>query len=380
MEYAEVLDRRAACAGGLAHGHKLANAALKSFRFLCTNSVQQSSDEEGCCLDITEFETMSVMPWEYIDDKGPSGQWKGETVPWSWKEYIASLDRLTYEAIFGLEGITRFVCRACPFPSPCPGVNGGLHWEFTATKQNGEQVGMHPPGRKGKLCWTLASDDERAAALAAVRRKGISDKVRACYPDTMGPRVNPTAATHTTLVKVNPSLLRGGLSSMAIPGGGQPSLLDNFFAAMQRVAVEGVPPIVNAPTPAAAMAPASSAAAASASTPAAALAVAQAPGAQQMPAQVVAPATQQTPARPPRPPATPQRHQTPAQDPVAALHPSFWITGPRTATWSGYEIELWNNDVYSSWGGQWWKLRGPDPRYNEFDSSMHRWSRYHEFD
>ena len=91
---------------------------------------------------------------------------------------------------------------------------------------------------------------------------------------------------------------------MAIPGGGQPSLLDNFFAAMQRVAVQGVPPIVNAPTPAAAMAPASSAAAASASTPAAALAVAQAPGEQQMPAEVVAPATQQTPARPP---ATPQR-------------------------------------------------------------------------
>ena len=211
MEYAEVLDRRAACAGGLAHGHSRANAALKSFRFLCTNSVQQSPDEEGCCLDITEFETMSVMPWECIADKGPSGQWKGETVPWSWKEYIASLDRLTYEAIFGLEGITRFVCRACPFPSPYPGVNGGLHWEFTATKQNGEQVGLHPPGRKGKLCWTLASDDERAAALAAVRRKGISDKVRACYPDTLGPRVNPKAATHTKLVKVDPSLLRGGL-------------------------------------------------------------------------------------------------------------------------------------------------------------------------
>ena len=174
-----MIDRRAACAGGLATGHKLANAAVKSLRFMGTKAVQSTPDEEGVCLDLTEFDTIPVMPWEYIAEAGPSGQWRGETVPWSWKDYIASLGRQIYEAVFGGEGVTRFVCRACPFPSPYPGVTGGPHWEFTATKTNGEQVGLHPPGRKGRLSWTLASDEERAAALAAARRKGVSERVRA---------------------------------------------------------------------------------------------------------------------------------------------------------------------------------------------------------
>ena len=101
------------------------------------------------------------------------------------------LDRRTYETLFGSEGIELFVCRACPFPSPYPGTSGGPHWEFTATTTNGQQVGLHPPGRKGKLTYTFASDDERQAALAAVAHKGVSEKVRACYPDTSRPQKEP---------------------------------------------------------------------------------------------------------------------------------------------------------------------------------------------
>ena len=85
------------------------------------------------------------------------------------------LDRRMYEQMFGREGIKRFVCRACPFPSPYPATSEGPHWEFTVTLTNDAQVGLHPPGRKGKLCWTLEGHDARAAALAAVAHKGVSE-------------------------------------------------------------------------------------------------------------------------------------------------------------------------------------------------------------
>ena len=129
-----------------------------------------------------------------------------------------------------------------------------------------------------------------------------------------------------------------------------------FLELMQRVEVEGLPPTAKAPAAAAA-------AAASASAPAAALAVAQASGAQQTPAPT--PAAQQTPA----PPAVQQ-----AQMPASDKHPSSVVTGPTTADWSGYQIELWNNSVYTRWRGSWWKLSGPDPRYREYDSKVHRWT------
>ena len=103
----------------------------------------------------------------------------------------------------------RFVCRACPFPSPYPGTSGGPHWEFTATTTNGQQVGLQPPGRKGsKLTHTFASDDERQAAVAAVAHTDLSEKVRACYPDTSRPRTNPQGPTHTQVREMGPSLLR----------------------------------------------------------------------------------------------------------------------------------------------------------------------------
>ena len=115
-----------------------------------------------------------------------------------------------------MEGIARFVCRACPFLSPYPNIRGP-HWEFTATTTNGKQVGLHPPGRKGKLTHTFASDDERQAALAAVARKGVSEKVRACYFDTLRPRTQPRdRPTHTQFPAVDPGLLRATTGSETV--------------------------------------------------------------------------------------------------------------------------------------------------------------------
>ena len=68
---------------------------------------------------------------------------------------------------------------------------------------------MRPPGRKGKLMHTFASDEERQAAQAAVAFKGVPEKVRACYPDTLRTRTRPLdRPTHTQFREVGPSLLR----------------------------------------------------------------------------------------------------------------------------------------------------------------------------
>ena len=201
MDYTQMLERRAACASESAASHASANAALKTLRFYATSQKAQrvpwASGQSGSTIDVTGFETILVVPWEYHDEKGPVGQWKGETFDWSWKDYVAMLDRSMYETMFGREGIQRFVCRACPFPSPYPVTPSGPHWEFTVTLTDGEHVGLHPPGRRGKLCWTWASDAFREAALAAVAKKGVSEKVRACYPDTSRPRTRPQGPTHT---------------------------------------------------------------------------------------------------------------------------------------------------------------------------------------
>ena len=161
-------------------------------------------------IDLTSFDAIPVIPWEYLDDKGPCGQWKGETFDWSWKDYLTTLDRRQSEQMFHNEGIARFVCRACPFASPYPATSAGPHWEFTVTLTDGSQIGLHPPGRKGKLSWTSATDDARAAALAAVAHKGVSEKVRACYFDTSRPRSNPQGPTHTQFRPVDPNMLLGG--------------------------------------------------------------------------------------------------------------------------------------------------------------------------
>ena len=97
--------------------------------------------------------------------------------------------------MFGAADIASFVCRACLFLPPYPPTAKMPHWEFTAMRSDGVQVSFHPPGRGGKLTWATSGDEERAAALAAVKRKGVSEKVRACY---LGPaRVNLQQPTHS---------------------------------------------------------------------------------------------------------------------------------------------------------------------------------------
>ena len=159
MQHQELLVLRASCAGGSDASHRIANSALKSIRFMSTKD-EPDGGCEGSSVDITEMAGQPILPWQYTDDKGPTGQWAGQAVFWSWREYLANLDPANYELMFDKEDITSFVCRACPFPSPYPATSNMPHWEFTATRADGIKVGIHPPGRGGKLMWTTTSDEE----------------------------------------------------------------------------------------------------------------------------------------------------------------------------------------------------------------------------
>ena len=54
------------------------------------------------------------------------------------------------------------------------------------------------------------------AALAAVEKKGISEKTRATFPDTSKPRVNPqSSSAQDVLIPVDPEQLVGGSSKIS---------------------------------------------------------------------------------------------------------------------------------------------------------------------
>ena len=222
---ASLFDHPRPCAGGVRTGHQAANAALKTLRYLAEAqwtadhddsqgrgihaSIRDELPAASLCIDLTHHETIPVVPWQYINEKGPDGQWHGHTFDWSWKSYLATLDRRLSLQMFGGQDITRFVCRACPFNSPYPSTAGVRHWEFTVFLADGKQVGLHPPGKKGTFYWTAATDEERAAALAAVAQKGVSERVKACYPDTSRPRQYPQGPTHLLYPPADPRVLLG---------------------------------------------------------------------------------------------------------------------------------------------------------------------------
>ena len=56
----------------------------------------------------------------------------------------------------------------------------------------------------------------------------------------------------------------------------------------------------------------------------------------------------------------------------------FWsglyMTGPASADWCGFHIQVWNKTIYTRWRGAWWKLEGPNPlRRARYDPLVHRW-------
>ena len=59
------------------------------------------------------------------------------------------------------------------------------------------------------------------------------------------------------------------------------------------------------------------------------------------------------------------------------LHPDFQVTGEKTATWCGIDVEIWKEEIWSWWNGSWWQLSGPKPMYNAYDPNLHRWKGYY---
>ena len=205
LSHQEVLDLRLSCVGGTKEAIQLANSALKTMRFVST-TMDEDGGCEGTVVDVSALWETPILPWQYQDEKGPNGQWSGEVVWWNWKDFVAKLNPVMYAEMFGEHDIVSFVARACPFRSPYPPTAKLPHWEFTATRADGVKVGIHPPGKSGKVVWTTATDEDRAAALAAVKNKGVSQKLRACYQTP--PPIIAQPATHLGLAQ--PTTLQGG--------------------------------------------------------------------------------------------------------------------------------------------------------------------------
>ena len=74
-----------------ATSHKMANSALKTMRFMSTDATVNGQCE-GKLIDLSALAEVPILPWQYVDDKGPAGEWGGEVFLWSWREYLARLD------------------------------------------------------------------------------------------------------------------------------------------------------------------------------------------------------------------------------------------------------------------------------------------------
>ncbi|MCP4239941.1 MAG: hypothetical protein GY772_05220, partial [bacterium] len=196
-----------------ANAHREANAALKAIRFVSTDRAPAVAGAPPQAAqpywDLTEAEDIPVLAWEYFEAGGPAGLWGGETVRWSWRNWVAGLSPPLYQELFAACSISRFVARSIPgLLCPLPGMEGE-HWEFQVTRSDGRIVGVHPPGKRGRVMHSFAEDAERRAALAAVAGKGLSQRTRAVYFDTAAPRRWPKPPQEPPS-RVETGLLLGG--------------------------------------------------------------------------------------------------------------------------------------------------------------------------
>ena len=238
------------------------------------------------------------------------------------------------------------------------------------------------------MTWTTGSYEERAAALAAVKRKGVSQKVRACY---LAPSaVKPQGAAHTKYVQ--PTTLQGGktLVTAALAaeswGAPVPSSVPPYVTSFMELARQ-VPGNVLLPS-----APVKSVASSSGQAPAAPAAVAssseQAPAAPAAPvgggSAALAASGDQGGAAPAAssgqaPPPGLDGATAPAPAASPSLIPEFVITGERKAIWCGLEVEQDSKGwVWTKWDDDWYVLRGPDPRFNLWNP-LHLWEKRAHF-
>ena len=172
MDHETLLQLRESCAGGSNAAKRLANSALKTLRWRETGGAPGDWDT---FVDLTDQHEVPVMPWEYATEKGPNGQWGGQYVLWDWRMFMANLSPDQYGCMFADQGIKKFMFRALPFPSPYPALAGYPHFEFTAIRDDGLQVGIHPPGKGGQLTVCFLTDDERQKAMKLVKKKGVKN-------------------------------------------------------------------------------------------------------------------------------------------------------------------------------------------------------------
>ena len=91
MLHQDLLSLRLSSVQSAATSHNMANSALKTMRFMSTDATVNGQCV-GELIDLSALAEVPILPWQYVDDKGPAGEWGGEVFLWSWREYLARLD------------------------------------------------------------------------------------------------------------------------------------------------------------------------------------------------------------------------------------------------------------------------------------------------
>ena len=124
--------------------------------------------------------------------RGQEGTWAGGEMDsafaeFNWQYWLRHMPEDQLEAILDGHGVQKVEVRCVPgCEDPHPGMGGSL-WDIVISRDDDAQVWVHP-SQKGPTVWSNRSPKARAAAFAAVGKKGgLQKKLEALYeePRTM---------------------------------------------------------------------------------------------------------------------------------------------------------------------------------------------------
>ena len=72
MLHKDLLLLRMSSVPGPATSHRMANSALKTMRFMSTDATVHGQCE-GKMINLSALAEVPILPWQYVDDKGPNG-------------------------------------------------------------------------------------------------------------------------------------------------------------------------------------------------------------------------------------------------------------------------------------------------------------------
>ena len=187
-----------------AGSNKRANNVIKAVRKHLTDEAGRPKPQMVGGMD-SAFAEYDVRKWVPAP-KGQEGTWaEGDSAfaEFNWQYWLRHMPEDQLEAILDGHGVHKVEVRCAPgCVDPHPGMNGGSLWDIVITRDDDAQVWVHP-SQKGPTKWSKRSPKERAAAFAAVRKKGLQKKLEALYEE---PHTTKEAAREAAGVAPPPSV------------------------------------------------------------------------------------------------------------------------------------------------------------------------------